>query len=222
MGAQIVAMDKPKELVFLDIETGGLDKDKHPITQVAMVAVDAVTFEERGEYSARILFKEELAEKEALERNHYDPELWAKEGIGPGVALDQMVDFLRKHATHRMKSARTGTYYHVALAAGHNIVGFDIPFLFSWAERLCVAMKKNPVFLPLARYGVDTMTLAALYSARVANHPLDDHKLGTLAPRFGVVIEKEHDAMHDIRANIKIAEALLKSFGPTHTEPSVV
>ena len=202
-----------KEIVFFDLETGGLDKDKHPITQVAMVAVDAQTFEETGAYTARVLFDEATAEREALDRNHYDAALWAKEGVSPAVVVDTIVSFLRAHATHRMLSARTGNWYVVALAGGHNISNFDLPFLFSWVERVCIAEKRKPVFLPFARYGIDTMTLAALYSARVCATALDDHKLGTLATQFGIKIEKEHDAMHDIRANIQVARALLRVVG---------
>lgn len=202
-----------KEIVFFDLETGGLDKDKHPVTQVAMVSVDAQTFEETGSYTARILFDEATTEKEALDRNHYDAALWAAEGIAAEKAVNDMVTFLRGHSTHRMLSTRTGNWYTVALAGGHNISNFDLPFLFAWVERVCVAANRKPVFLPFARYGIDTMTLAALYSARVCATALDDHRLGTLANQFGIKIEKEHDAMHDIRANIQVARALLRVVG---------
>src|SRR5438132_10519081 len=137
-------MEQPvPKIIFFDLETGGLNPARHPILQVAGIAVDA-NLEPIETFEAKIRFDERKANRNSLRKNHYRRGIWAREALEPEEAARKFADFLRRHASIPMVGS-DGRPYHVAQLVAHNS-SFDGEFLQAWYERL-------NLFLP-ARYQV--------------------------------------------------------------------
>jgi DNA polymerase III epsilon subunit-like protein len=182
-------------IVFFDFETGGVD-DSSPNIQLAAVAVDD-EWKELGHFERKIQFDEAAASKEALEINHYDPEIWKKEAVPEATVVAGFDAFLARYKTVRMISKRTGRPYSVARLGGHNIISFDIPRL-----RRMFGVK----FLPVDMRGLDTLQLAMWFFYGKADQP-EDFKLSTLAKYFGFPHDA-HDALGDVRACATFAKTI--------------
>lgn len=126
-------------LLFFDIETTGLDKDKHTILEIAIV---------RTTYSGEILstYVQKIkpstsdlasASKKALEINGYSEEDWLV-SVSPEQAAKEIVS----------------RFEGKVILAGQNIGGFDIPFLQAFLSR-----NGYPKYRVGRRY-IDTMSLA--------------------------------------------------------------
>ena len=103
--------------VFVDLETGGTEVS-HPDIQIAAIAMR--NWAELDSFEAKIIFDEREADSEALEINHYDPEVWEREAIPEQEVIGRFGNFLRKHAVIKKVSKRNGKPYRVARLAGHN------------------------------------------------------------------------------------------------------
>ena len=198
---------KPEHIIIYDLETGGLNKDKHPITQIAAMAVRLEDMKVMDEFEAKILFKPENAEKEALKINSYDPDLWEKEAKSPrtiGQAFDSFCGpyqywFLSK------KGNRVSTTF----GCGHNSERFDSPFLHAWYNRL-------RMWCPMGFKGLDTMQMAlTLEMTRNDISFNGDHKLSNVANVLGIDFDSEnlHDAMDDVRLTAKVFKELFRRLG---------
>lgn len=194
---------KTRRVVFFDLETGGLNPERHPIIQLAAVAVDAETFEELGSFERKLRFKMEAADPEALAMNSYDAATWEREAVEPPAALRDFSTFLKLHATRRMVS-KTGNPYWVARLAGHNAAAFDMPFLRRYFS-IC------DLFLPAYLLTLDSSQLAAWWNWRNGGK-LENVKLVSLAAHFGIELEA-HDALADVRANVAVVKYLLEDLG---------
>lgn len=191
------------EIVFFDIETGGLDMAKHAITQIAAIAVDASTLEIIAEFERKIRFKPESVDPEALKLNSYDPAVWERDAVHPEEACADLSRFLQGFASVRMISQRTGNPYRVAQLAGHNAATFDGPFLKAWYERL-------NAFMPASYRVLCTLQRVQwLYQERPDLTPPADFKLATLCQHFGICLDGAHDALADCRATIELYKAIL-------------
>jgi DNA polymerase III epsilon subunit-like protein len=125
--------DATQRTVFFDIETGGLNPKRHPIIQLAAIAVTD-RLEPIEAYESKIRFDERDANRSSLRKNHYHPGIWAKKALEPKYAAKGFGDFLRRHATITLLSS-SGKPYQVAQLAAHNAI-FDGDFLQAWYERL--------------------------------------------------------------------------------------
>lgn len=191
------------KIVVFDLETGGLDPDRHAIIQFAAVATVGLR-EIVDELEVKILFPASAAEEEALALNSYDPAVWAADAKSPDVAADHISAFLRKHADWE-KVSKAGNPYTVARLAGHNAASFDCPFLAAWYSR-------RKLFCPAAIYEpLDTMHLARWYFAIRGGAP-ENLKLGTLAAHFDIEMPA-HDALEDVRTTAELAFELARLLG---------
>lgn len=217
------AMEKPHNhrITFFDLETGGLNPQRHPIIQIAAIAVDetAVPLEA---IEIKVKFDEAKANKSSLRKNHYRRSRWATAAVEPSEGADALAEFLRRHATHRAVS-NSGLSFHVAQLAAHN-AAFDGPFLRAWYGRL----KK---FLPARFQVLCTMQRALWYFAeRPELTPPSDYKLATLCSHFGIPhhAADAHDALHDATATMLLYRRLAAarssrgslSFAGRRVEPS--
>jgi DNA polymerase III epsilon subunit-like protein len=190
-----------KRLIFFDIESGGLNPRRHPIVQLAAVAVDK-DLQLVEAFEAKIRFDRREANRNSLRKNHFHPGVWAREAHEPEAVARKFAEFLRRHATVP-KLASDGRPYHVAQLVAHN-AAFDGPFLQAWYERL-------NTFLP-ARYQVLCTLQRALWYFH--EHPEElppaDFKLATLCKYFGVAFHaaSAHEAMADVSATVDLYRAL--------------
>lgn len=189
-----------QKLIFADIETGGLDPKKHPIIQIAAIAVNE-SLEAVEAFEAKIHFDEKKASADALRKNHYHPGVWQNEGRPPQAVAKEFAAFLRRHATLPMLSAK-GEFYRVAQLVAHN-AAFDGPFLFTWFE-------KQGVYLPAKRLVLCTMQLAMWQFWKAGELAPRSYKLHDLCDYFGVAFHaaKAHDALADVTATVKLFQAI--------------
>lgn len=190
-------------LIVFDVETGGLDPNRHPVIQFAGIAVDDV-WAELEALEVKVRFDESAADAEALAVNHYDRETWEREAVAQPIARGMIADFMRRHATLR-KLSRSHKPYTVARLAAHN-ARFDAEFLAAW-------FKRTNEFLPGACYeALCTLDLARWVSFVRRSAPLD-HKLGTLCALLGIEHGDAHDALADVRATVEVARRLTAMVG---------
>ncbi len=183
-------------LVFFDFETGGT-QESHPNIQLAAIAVDD-NWSIKGLFEMKIAFDEQVADPAALEMNHYDREVWARDAKLEQVVLAQFDVFLASHKTVPMVSKRTGRPYSVARLAGHNILGFDVPRLKRmYGER----------FMPVHPIALDTLQLSLWYFQGRREQPTD-FKLGSLARFFDIPQPEAHAALDDVRTSLELAKRM--------------
>jgi DNA polymerase III epsilon subunit-like protein len=189
------------KIIFFDLETGGLDHARHPIIQIAAIAVDA-ELQPIDQFECKLKFPIDSADIQALEVNHYDVEIWRKEGVEPAKAVQLFSNFLKRHADIARKS-KTGNPYSVAQLAGHNAATFDFAFL----KRL---YEDHKSFLSASYRVLDTLHRAAWHFQENPPGP-DSLKLQTLAEYFGVESTKAHDGLEDVRTTIAVYRKILEA-----------
>lgn len=192
--------------VFFDIETGGLEPTKHPIIQLAAVAVDMEhDLAERGEVEIKVRFDPATCDSGALEVNGYDAEVWSRSAVEERVAIDQFASFLRKHATLDRMS-KSGKPYRLARLVGHNAAAFDGPFVKEWFRR-------HGVFFPADFRVLDSMQLGA-WKKLGLGLPVDGLGLSDLARWLGVErVGEAHDALSDVRLTVAVTKKLFHPLG---------
>lgn len=187
--------------IFTDIETSGLKKEVHEITQLAAV-VTTPTFEIVSQFNKRTRFDVSKANPKALEIGHYDPDIWSREAVPFKDAAEEFKSFVNDFTWIPRTSKGSGRTYHIARMAGHNVKKFDGPFLFHHFQ-------VNDVWYPfdMKKY-LDTLELIDSYESFFAEE-FENHKLPTLCEAFGVVNEKAHDAIYDCLANVDVAKEMV-------------
>lgn len=202
-----------QRLVFLDLETGGLNPKRHPIIQFAAVAVDE-ELRELDLIEIKVQFTERTATKASLRKNHYSRGLWRREAMEPKAAARELAAFLRHYATSEYLR-EDGTVAHLAQLVAHNGVAFDGPFLQTWFEGL-------GIYCPAKRHVLCTMQRAMWYFAERPSLPKpDSFKLLTLCRYFGVPLHpfEAHDALADVRATIGLYRALREAERSSAAKP---
>jgi DNA polymerase III epsilon subunit-like protein len=194
--------DRNQKLVFLDLETAGPNAKRHPIIQIAAVAVDH-TLQPLEAFEAKVSFDQRTAIRNSLRKNHYSRGIWAKEAREPAVVAADFASFLRRHATVPAVAAN-GDAYEVAQLVAHN-ASFDGEFLRAWYERV-------GIFLP-ARYQVLCTLQRALwlFAEQPTLAPPPNYTLATLCHHFGVQFHaaSAHEALGDVSATVCLYQALL-------------
>jgi DNA polymerase III alpha subunit (gram-positive type) len=186
-------------VVFLDIETGGIEPER-PIIQVAAVAVDLAEGIEVETFERKLRFDVTRCTPEALLINHHDADVWKRDAVDPGLVVQDLKQFLERHADVELPSKSGGTY-RVAMVGGHNVVTFDLPRLHS-------LFKERHTFFPVSWHALDTLHGAAWYFFEKDPRPVD-LKLTTLAAWFGFDVTDAHDALADAWLSANVARRLL-------------
>lgn len=189
-----------ERLVFVDLETAGLEPTR-PIIQLAAIVVNALLVEIES-VELKVRFDEQQADAGALNKNRYDAELWRATAIDECQAAETFAALLRRHATVDMRSA-AGRPYRVAQLVAHN-AAFDGPFLREWFRRLDLYLPAHPRVLCTVQRAVWH------FQEQKQLTPPTDFKLGTLCQYFGVRLGKSeaHDALADVRATVELYRAM--------------
>jgi DNA polymerase III epsilon subunit-like protein len=195
------AMDQ--RLVFFDLETGGLDPKRHPIIQLAAVAVDR-ELEVLEAFEAKIKFNLGYAKAQSLRKNHYHPGVWANDAREPKEVAQDFSLFLRRHASVPALSGQ-GKSYKVAQLVAHN-AAFDGPFLAAWFD-------KQNLYLPARRLVLCTRQLAMWQFLSGEAPTPENYQLATLCDHFGVPFHAAaaHDALGDVIATVQLFQAMVRS-----------
>ena len=189
-----------QKLVFIDLEVGGPNPKRHPIIQLAAIAVDE-RLDVLEAFEAKIRFNPKCANAYSLRKNSYHPGVWAKEAQEPQEVAKHFAKFLRRHASASSLSS-TGERYEVAQLVAHN-AAFDGPFLSEWYEKL-------GVYLPAKRQLLCTLQLALWRFVLSGETPPENFQLATLCAHFGVPLHaaKAHDALGDVSATVQLFQKL--------------
>ena len=198
-------MDHP--IVWIDLETGGLNPALHQVTQIAAVATELENgFKQIGEpFERKIKLVPGKYTEESLKIQHYDPVVWEEEAIPIVDAIGELYIWALEHAHDRI--SKTGSTYKAADVAGQN-VQFDADFLAATAKRCSV-------WLPLALWTggmYDTIQLAKWAILMKGLDPPPNFQLETLCKWRGLPQFQAHDALHDVRATISLADSLMVGF----------
>lgn len=188
------------KLVVFDVETSGLDPEKHEVIQFAAVALQ--DWFPVDELELKVQFDLAKASPDALEMNSYEPEAW-KGAIPQAQAVAKIASFLKRNASWT-KTSKAGKTYAVARLCAHN-ARFDCEFLGAMFRRAAA-------FCPAALYEpLDTLALARWVTfcdiVYKPDSPPADHKLGTLLAHFEIKAEGDaHDALADVRSTAELAK----------------
>ena len=189
-----------QKLIFIDLEVGGPNPKRHPIIQLAAIAVDD-RLDVLEAFEAKVRFNPKCANAYSLRKNSYHPGLWAQAAREPKEVAKHFAQFLRRHASISTLSA-AGERYHVAQLVAHN-AAFDGPFLMEWYEQL-------GAYLPARRQLLCTLQLAMWRVAISGEQPPANFQLATLCAHFGVPFHaaKAHDALGDVTATVQLFKAM--------------
>lgn len=198
-------------IVFFDLETGGLDPAKHPIIQIAAIAVDE-QLNELETFERKVDFDMATADPEALAKNSYNREVWDRESCPDVHVCSELSRFFKRFADVEMIS-KDGRPYKVAQLIGHNADSFDGPFLQQWYKRL-------EQFMPAAFRALCTYQRALhhFHERPDIGRP-ENFKLEGLCKYFGIPHENAHDAMADCRATIAVYRAILRNVQVLSSQP---
>lgn len=169
-----------------DVETGGLDCMKNPITQYACVILDPYTLKEVDRYEAFIKpYNDLVIEKEALEHT-----MVTMSDIKNGITAKQFVSTLKALWT---KYQATGKFRDAnrIVSVGHNIP-FDHGFL-EYVFRL----EGDSIWNYLLPNFIDTFALGKLTWAVNGDEKLT---LTACTERANIKLVNAHGAMNDVEA----------------------
>jgi len=177
-------------MVVYDLETMGLNKDKHDISEIAMVAIDLETLEIVGTYETLIKrYSENEYSPQALETSGITEEMLKNEGKEASVVADEIEQFLKLH--------KVGVK---PILAGHNIIKFDNGFL----EK----------FLAAHKIKLDKLIAGKIWDTieecKLALPDSENYQLATCCKNVGIVVKDAHRAMNDAMPNAKMVIELLK------------
>ena len=187
-------MNKTKNYIVFDFETGGVDPRKNAACEIACIIVDGTTLEFKGSYQSLIKpFSEELTyEPGAIKVTGITKEMCESQGKPIIQVVDELCEFFLKAVTHK------GPKY-LPILVGHNVL-FDIGFL-SQIFLFCKKDLSKYISSTKDIYGtpsfssIDTME----DTARTYGHDLQllNWKLETICNFVGIELNDAHRAMND-------------------------
>lgn len=188
-------MIKANYIVY-DTETGGLDKEKNPITQFACVVLDYKTLKEIDRWETFIKpYNDLIIEKEALEHT-----MVSMSDINNGISLKKFI----KTASLFMDEHRGKTKIKEAgrlVPVGHNIT-FDNNML-----EYAFNLEGKSLFDFVQPNFIDTMTLAKLTWGLLGNEKI---RLSDCCERAKIRLTDAHGAMNDVEATADLFRFYMK------------
>lgn len=173
-----------RPLVFIDIETTGLDPTVHEMVEFAAKRISCRGVElDETEFRVKPLHPE-TAQPEALKLNGYDPEKW-QNALDPESALRRIVDFCCGDQ---------------AIIVGQN-PGFDLGFINAMIKQYG-AKDKIPY------HKVDTVSLAYTILVPLG---LERLSLKNICEFLGISNAGEHGAMRDVERCVEVYYKLTKA-----------
>lgn len=185
-----------KKILFIDVETGGLDPAKHSIlTLGACVWNDGVI---EDTFEVKIKEDEIVAEPEALKVNGINLDELRDVGVSPNRATILLHNFLLKHDMYKRKIT----------LGGHNVV-FDVGFL-QRLYRLAECYRDYRLFYSHRPMCTMTMANILMFADML---PINSASGDTVFKYFGCAPERTndiHEALGDAIASAKSFTEMLK------------
>lgn len=193
-------------LIVLDVETGGLDPTKSPITQVALQVLEPVKLDPTFDFDTFVQPYNNLTiDKKALESSRV-----SMAQVKTGVTSLELIKYL----TTIFKSAnKSGKDQTKPILVGHNI-GFDFQFL----EYLFNFHNKN-LYDFIQRIAQDTIWLCRLYEMSLKSDENSKFTLAACCDRLGIELHGAHGAPADVEATRLLFTKLIKLLRNADTTP---
>ena len=177
---------KKANYIGLDCETGGLDHEKNPITQIALLAIDSSTLEEINRFEFFIKPYDDLKiEKEALDATGLKM-VDINNGHDKKKAVKLITDFAKEISPNSRPENRP-------IMIGHN-VQFDIGFI----DYLFKSVGKD-IYKVFSRTFECTMLQTKKF-----NPSASSLKLGKCCEAVGIDLADAHKAMNDTVATVEL------------------
>lgn len=206
--------------IGIDFETGGLNCNDNPITQIALVAFRIKDLQVMGKYQALVYpynkktAKRKLKKKgedeggtlmeytdRALEYSNITMEQLYEDGEDIQVVGDAAIEFIKKHTLNKSIKNRP-------FLIGHNIQ-FDLGFwqqLMEYSgnvkEEAKVLAGNRDFYGNFQAHYIDSIDIAKAIFAN--DDKIDKYKLENIAERMGFPMYDAHDAMADTDASVNI------------------
>lgn len=175
---------RKRHLVFIDIETTGLDRHKHEITEIGCIIVNGESFEIIEEYSAKVKpLHIRTADPRALKISGYLPEKW-KDAKRIKEVLQKISEMSEE-----------------GMIAGWNIA-FDWAFIEENFKKLKIESSFN-------YHKIDVQAIA--YAKLYKNKNIKSLKMRSIAQHFGIGFGEVHSAEEDIKITYEIFKKLMES-----------
>lgn len=181
---------KKHNLAFIDVETTGLDPERHEIIEIGCIVVKQIpqsggkgcAIEVVDEFETKVKPEHiETAEPEALRINGYNSGDWLF-----AADLKQAMKTLSE------------------LTDGANMIGQNVFFDWQFIDR---AFKTTGVPNKMHYHRIDLMSMA--FAKCYHEERLQRFNLGALCDYFGVKNDAAHTALADIRATVEVYKKLL-------------
>lgn len=185
---------KVSPYVVLDFETGGLDKKKSAITEIAMYAITGDTLGEIGRYETLIQPYGKEYHPKALEVTGLTLEKLEAEGKPFHIVCEEVTEFLKKANVY---NSTTG---YKPIIVAHNAM-FEFGFIQHLEVEGGIPMSKllhgqEDYYGHFAPATIDTMFLAKFLWA--ANVRQTKYTLDAVMERAGIPLIDAHRAMNDV------------------------
>lgn len=195
-----------KSWVVIDLETGGLNPQKHPIVEVAAVVV------RYGEKKKELYIDEENSFDSIVKP--YSSELVYEAGAlnVSGITMEEVKKFGNKpsevlgvmDAICEELNPNNDEYTKPVLV-GYNIDDFDLLFMEKF-----YFLHSSVLTYRFSRGTIDLLKWAELFF--VGNSKVQNLKLGTVCKYFGVKLENAHRAGADAFATAELFLKMVKAF----------
>lgn len=185
-------------LIILDVETGGFDWTKNPITELGLIVVESAGFKEIDRYQTYIKpYGNLVIEESALQATQVKMQDIQNGELIIKVA-NKLMELFAKYKNGKSKP----------IFVGHNFVEFDIYFL----EQISKLYEKFDIWKYMSRAMIDTQRLMEIKDANPKNDvSLSRFSLNTCCERMGIVLKSAHGAMADVTATWKLLTKLCKN-----------
>jgi DNA polymerase III epsilon subunit-like protein len=175
---------KERKILFLDLETTGLNPGTHEITEIGAVLVTQPDYEVVGTYQTKVMPSHlETATPIALEIGHFDLETWQREAKPLEVALQELAEFSNQ-----------------AILAGFNLT-FDWAFLQTGFNQVNI---EDPFYYH--RFDVMSAAFAVMYNRK----EFSKFSLSECCRFFGVTNQNAHTAFADAQATYEVFVAMMR------------
>ncbi len=179
---------RDRKLLFIDLETTGLNLDLHEIVEVGCLVVDGRSLEIVDEYHAKVIPENlKKASKEGLRISGYSKDKW-KDAKALKIVLKEIV----------------------RLAPDAMVAGWKVDFDWWFLEKY---FKKYKIKYSFDYHLIDVISLAYVYF-REKDEPVE-LSLGLVCKELGVPIHEKHhegighNAMDDIIATYQVFKKLV-------------
>jgi DNA polymerase III epsilon subunit-like protein len=187
-------------IIVFDVETGGLDCELHPITQIGIIAVESKNYNELLTYETFVKPYNNLEiTQKALQSSMLSMTDILK-GIDSETLLNNLIHIFKEV---KIKGSKSGN----PILAGHN-VGFDIGFLY---ELFKFHKKRLSDFVSQER--IDTLIDSRRrWKGNLKSDDVSNFNLKSCCRRYNIDLVDAHGAMQDTKATLQLMIKLNNDF----------